>query len=38
MHSFAPSWRTIIRKTREKALALQPGLHVFDKPFIQDSM
>ena len=28
----------IIRKTREKALALQPGLHVFDKPFIQDSM
>src|SRR5215813_2878194 len=28
----------IIRKTREKALALHPGLHVFDKPFIQDSM
>jgi hypothetical protein len=29
---------TIIRKTREKALALQPGLHVFDTPCIQDSM
>src|SRR5262249_31706367 len=28
----------IIRKTREKALALHPGLHVFDKPFVQDSM
>src|SRR5262245_59594327 len=28
----------IIRKTREKALALHPGLHAFDKPFVQDSM
>ena len=28
----------IIRKTREKALALHPGLHVFDTPCVQDSM
>jgi len=28
----------IIGKTRSKALALHPGLHVFDNPFVQDSM
>jgi len=28
----------ILRQTREKALALPPGLHVFDTPFVQDSM
>jgi hypothetical protein len=26
----------IIGKTRQKALALHPGLDVFDKPFVQD--
>jgi hypothetical protein len=31
-------YRHAIGKTRQKAPALHPGLHVFDKPFVQDPM
>jgi hypothetical protein len=38
MHSFAPSWRTIIGKANQEASPLQPWLYLLLEPFIQDMM
>jgi hypothetical protein len=38
MHSFAPSWRTVIGKAKEKASALHPWPYLTFEPGIQDMM